>query len=415
MKAYQPAHRRQQSLQANAHSLQLSTAKRGFHAPSLQLFASNPIQKADKELSSRAFRDNATLKDVLNGNIVLEKGDAGTAVTHLQKALVSAGSATPATGMFALMHRALGNNFQINGSFDEATEKAVSAYQTAHGLGIDGKVGKKTMGSMDQYLRLEPGTAPPKAGSKEAQLKAILSKGAAMTKAEAQQAEQLLFQLKDDDFKVVLKEMKASGDFTTLFAKLGFIDGAKMFNKIGKEVVIPTALLKPATDTIDADFTRANAIYNPHGIKIKKGDQVTISERTTKKILNGDTNLNEFTTSSATAEELNLIKRNRVKGRISGYWVPSMDSSRGEALMKSHLSNMPGDSTSVVVDTGSRAQDTFAHEVGHILGLDHNDASADNLMASGGVRNISGAGIDKLTAAELTTIKSSIFMEIGKK
>src|SRR5690606_1923359 len=120
---------------------------------------------------------------------------------------------------------------------------------------------------------------------------------------------------------------------------------------------------------------------------------------------------------SATAEELKLIKHNRGKGRISGYWVPGMsDGSRGEALIKSDLGNMPDDRTSVVVNSSNKAQDTFAHEVGHILGLDH-EATDDpnNLMTRGAKRKIAGKDIDQLTDAQLAVIRNSLFLEIGKK
>ena len=87
--------------------------------------------------------------------------------------------------------------------------------------------------------------------------------------------------------------------------------------------------------------------------------------------------------------------------------MPDMsDGSRGESLTKGDLGNMPDDRESVVTNSSNRAQDTFAHEVGHTLGLDHteDDNIADttpgdenNLMTSGDNRKIIGAGIDQLT------------------
>lgn len=361
-----------------------------------------PIQKKDdKELTSHRFRGEETMTKALNNQDTLELGDSGAAVTRLQEALIAAGHALPVNG--------------ANGQFNAETETAVKAYQTAHGLKSDGKVGQNTMGSLDKYLRLEPGSnpMPPAAGSTEADLRTLLAKGNAMTGEEAARAKSLLFRLDNDAFRVMLKEMMKDGSFATLISNLGIGDILSTVTNITHEVVVPITHFKPAADTIDNDFKRANEIYNPIGIEIEKGDRVDVSEKTTKKILNGDTNLNEFTTNNATAEELELVKQNRVKGRITGYWVPNMDSSRGEALIQSSLGNLPDDRASVVVNESAKAQDTFPHELGHVLGLPHH-ANANHMMASGGIRNIAGANIDQLDAAEIATIKSSAFLEIGK-
>lgn len=66
--------------------------------------------------------------------------------------------------------------------------------------------------------------------------------------------------------------------------------------------------------------------------------------------------------------------------------------------------------------------DTIAHELGHNLGLTHADVgatTADYLMASGGTRTIptalgdvnpDGTKLDKLTAAQITTVNSSTYV-----
>ncbi len=67
---------------------------------------------------------------------------------------------------------------------------------------------------------------------------------------------------------------------------------------------------------------------------------------------------------------------------------------------------------------GIGRRDTFAHELGHNLGLDHFEV-AQNLMASGGVRaipssvadiNPSGAQLDQLTASQISTLRNSQFV-----
>ena len=65
--------------------------------------------------------------------------------------------------------------------------------------------------------------------------------------------------------------------------------------------------------------------------------------------------------------------------------------------------------------------DTLSHELGHVLGLGHNDfgaGAADNLMTSGGSRSIAqllgdvnpdGLGLEKLSAAQIAEARSSSF------
>ena len=69
-------------------------------------------------------------------------------------------------------------------------------------------------------------------------------------------------------------------------------------------------------------------------------------------------------------------------------------------------------------NSGVGRRDTFAHELGHNLGLDHYEV-ANNLMASGGVRAIpssvaditpDGAQLDQFTASQIVTLRSSPFV-----
>ncbi|GAB3745175.1 hypothetical protein GCM10027598_81280 [Amycolatopsis oliviviridis] len=62
----------------------------------------------------------------------LRQGSSGAAVNRLQRALTAASGTTLA----------------IDGTFGPNTEKAVRAYQTAHGLGVDGVVGQATWGAL---------------------------------------------------------------------------------------------------------------------------------------------------------------------------------------------------------------------------------------------------------------------------
>jgi hypothetical protein len=271
-----------------------------------------------------------------------------------------------------------------------------------------------TPGSPVQRKARDPQPAAAGSSSGSAELQEILKKGFAMTPHEAVRGRDLLFSFDGDEFRATFKEAMTSGAFAQMLLAMGIWEAIKTVAQLRSQVVVPTTRLKPAADTIDDDFKRADEIYNPHGIEIKKGNQVEISEAATKALLGTDASLDEFTTSSATAEELKLVEENRTKGRVTGYWVPSMTSSRGEMIGKPHITNIKDDRTSVVVNASSRAQDTFAHELGHALGLDHVVTDSNNLMTSGGSRNITGPGIDQLTPDQLKIIMKSLFIEVGK-
>lgn len=331
----------------------------------------------------------------------LSIGASGPAVEEVQQHLNRFGASPPLV---------------VDGVFGPKTRAAVIAFQTgrldAEGIPLqaDGVIGPRTWRALQRS-----GPATPSDQATASDLRTILAKGAGMSAAEAKKAKELLFKLKGDEFRNILKEAIASGAFMAMLRQLDLADILDTLSNLRQEVVIPTTLLKPAPDTIATDFKRANEIYNPHGVEIEQGTHIELSEKASKKLIGGNLSLDEFTTDKATAEELKLIELNRNKGRIAAYWVPGMTSSRGEALLKDSLKNLGDDRTSVVVNAGSQAQDTFPHEVGHALGLDHENSDANNLMADGSTRNISGPGIDKLTDAQLAIIRNSVFTELGKK
>ena len=371
------------------------------------------IRTKPADLNSPRFRGNATLEDVLDGKKLLKSGETGDHIIRIQQGLVDAG--------FPL------KKYGVDGKFKSETKAAIKKYQKANALSSDGIVGKNTMGALDLYYSVDRGAdaLPPTPGSNEAKMLAILKKGDKMTKAESKEAQKLLFELNGDDFKRALKAAMEDANFAEWINKMGILEIIANLSKTSTEVVVPTTLLKPAADVIDADFNRANQIYNPHGIEIEKGNSKVLSEKESKKVMGNDLILDDFTGNLAMPEELEMVKHNRVKDRITGYWVPNLsDGARGEGLRKSKLGNLPDDRNSVVVNTSNKAQDTFAHELGHILGLDHTnvdniaDTTADdpnNLLTRGRKRKLAGTGIDQLTDGQLAVIRNSLFMEIGKK
>ena len=230
----------------------------------------------------------------------------GDHVKRIQQGLVDAGFPLP--------------KFGVDGIFKSETKRTVKKYQKGNALGRDGVVGKNTMAALDLYYSVDRGAEalPPAPGSNEAKMLALLTKGDQMTKEEAKEIKKLLFELSGDDFKRALKAALDDDNFVDWITKLGILEIIASVGKSSLEVVVPTTLLKPAADVIDADFNRANQIFNPKGIEIEKGNSKVLSEKESKKVIGNNLILHEFTGSSATKEELKLIKHNRVKDRMTG-------------------------------------------------------------------------------------------------
>lgn len=150
--------------------------------------------------------------------------------------------------------------------------------------------------------------------------------------------------------------------------------------------------LPGSTRSINDDLANANSVLCQCGININ----VVSGQSWNTNLMDADPPtgvLNEFTAvGTPTAEETALLAHQPGGSAIHAYYVPALSNgSRGESFPKSVF---PTVSNNAVVMADSAAVDTFAHELGHVL-LD--DAShhgaADNLMASGTMRNV---GVDEL-------------------
>jgi Domain of unknown function (DUF4157) len=145
-----------------------------------------------------------------------------------------------------------------------------------------------------------------------------------------------------------------------------------------------------------ADVTRANSIWAQCAINVN----VVGGRSWSTNLMDQDAPagvLNEYSApGSPTAEETTMLAHQPGgAGAIYAYYVPALSSgSRGESFWPADFPTVPA----AVAISDSAASDSFAHELGHVLlnSGDHH-VDADNLMATGTVRNV---GVDKLECAQ---------------
>lgn len=93
-----------------------------------------------QNLKSPRFAGDEVLEACYNNERILRKGDSGPAVQKIQQALVFLGFPIPGTG--------------ADGIFGVETSLALSSYQEARGLTVDGVIGPETMESLDDEFRV---------------------------------------------------------------------------------------------------------------------------------------------------------------------------------------------------------------------------------------------------------------------
>jgi hypothetical protein len=231
-----------------------------------------------------------------------------------------------------------------------------------------------------------------------------------------------LMALSDGDFAAVLNTLQAAGWLDELLAAMAEDDREALTDRADVLVTIPVTLFDDADPAqVTADFAFANECFNPHGIAVEEGNRVEVSAADTTAALGADHRLDDAEGAadtsgrrSVSAEVTRMLAINQNAGFLTGYWVKDFEQvfapgTRGWALDDSAFQIM---NEGVVVSTDTAAEDTFAHELGHILterghtDIDGTALHDDNLMQSGGSRNV---GVGDLTDDQVAEIKTSVY------
>jgi len=185
-----------------------------------------------------------------------------------------------------------------------------------------------------------------------------------------------------------------------LGAGIGALAGAGKGAGAPKTVTINITVLSGASDNSARDLSASNAIFNRAGcgLRVAAGTIQSLDATQTNSVLGSDGLLEEPSGPTVSSEEQTLLGFNRTQGRLTAYYVPGFNpSKRGTSLQTPRH----GVADSLIMG-GSAGQDTFTHELGHILMRDPSHSSdPDNLMADGGIRNI---GTDNLTTAQCSSL-----------
>jgi peptidoglycan hydrolase-like protein with peptidoglycan-binding domain len=109
-------------------------------------------EQKQMDLKSPRFAGNQRLQNTYDNSPVMKKGEKGDAVKLLQQALIDQGFPMPiSTG---------GGTQPPDGIFGNETFATVQKFQNQHGLGVDGIVGRQTLGKLDE-LNAVPQPQPP--------------------------------------------------------------------------------------------------------------------------------------------------------------------------------------------------------------------------------------------------------------
>jgi len=170
-----------------------------------------------------------------------------------------------------------------------------------------------------------------------------------------------------------------------------------------KKVTINVTNLNGAGGSIGSALTYANTrVYNQAQIEVEKGKEATLDEAKSKAILGDDLIVDEYSNpATPTAEERELLKVNQGAGAGTVYFVKGLSQgSLGESFWASSGSGLIG-----FVVGSTRSDNTFSHELGHVLLDDggHSVPDATHLM------HATAADPTKLTPEQITKIRASPF------
>lgn len=104
-------------------------------------------------LTSPRFKNNTRLQSAANNAPTMRWGERGDAVAIVQKAYVDLGYSMPVS---------TSEGGKMDGIFGKETYAVTRNFQSTHGLGVDGIVGKQTLGELDRlFQETPPGPTPP--------------------------------------------------------------------------------------------------------------------------------------------------------------------------------------------------------------------------------------------------------------
>jgi hypothetical protein len=114
-------------------------------------------EEKQQDLASPKFAGNPRLEKAFDNSPPLGIGESGEAVRLVQEGLVADGIALPGSTK---------PTGELDGGFGQDTINGVRQFQTKHGLDVDGRVGRQTMGKLDELAANtgEPPLLQPKPG-----------------------------------------------------------------------------------------------------------------------------------------------------------------------------------------------------------------------------------------------------------
>jgi hypothetical protein len=172
-----------------------------------------------------------------------------------------------------------------------------------------------------------------------------------------------------------------------------------------KKVTVNVTNVSGSTATIGSAITYSNTnVYNQANVEIEKGKEITLTDAQSKADIGNDLIVQEYKSpDKPTPEEKALLKENQTAGVITVYFVKGLsDGSLGESFWASSGSGLTG-----VIVGGTRSDNTFAHELGHVLLDDGGHTVPDSTY----LMHATAVNPTKLTPEQITKIQSSPFVK----